>query len=198
MSVGARAAWLVVAFSSCWLACISRPKLPLEPLALGARERLPIAIELRLDPALSTVRWKWGDYELLPAKNFSQQAEEVARAAFADVVVASTGSTTATPNPNGTGLPTLHLELVAYLPSMSLWAGQEQVHTVLLKWKLVDAGGRLVWIETIQGEDKGAMGTSTSQDDKAANVASGAIRDGMRRSYKVMVSSVELQRFERR
>lgn len=157
-----------------------------ESLRLAPHAPFAITIALVLDPALGEARYEEGDYRIALGDLLRTHAEEVARACFARVVSASAGSE----HP-----AILTMRLIAHLPSLSLWAGQDQVHTILLEWTLRDPNGRLIWIETVRGEAQGPMGTATSQDDKAASVVRASIRDAMVRSNDVMEASPEIAGF---
>lgn len=161
----------------------------------GGVELLPLSVDLRIDDAFSNTQWRQemlGDVfilELGPA--LARNAENTAREAFSSVTVsnAETGSI-------ADGMDAVLRPRVVLLErSIGATAFGEQVTTLALEWSLMDAGGELIWIETVRGEGRATSGNIFTHRANTREAMDLLLADLFSRSYQAIVSSSEVRQF---
>lgn len=155
-------------------------KAPAKPLQLAAPAKYPIAVELRLSEELREAKWEGDPGPIFVGEALDSNCEALATAMFTQVSVSRK------PGPPIAGTSTLTPQLVAIARDRPAMGYNDQTTNILLLWELKDSQGRLVWVETVNGEGKAALIKANEQVDTA-------LADLFQKSLRAMSASAEIR-----
>ncbi len=175
------------------VACTHIYNIPVDPISgYPNKEKIPLKVALLLSQELRDAKFErhgGGDTWLIPlGEAFSENATEVTRHLFSNVVVSSSLNDSETRGVDAVLIPTMSLAATTFRSS-----GQEQVTTVMFKWHLQDPAGNTIWVETIRGEGKSG-GRPLAKDGLKQRLQA-LNEDLFHKSFDAMYSSTEIREF---
>lgn len=158
-------------------------------------KKIDLAINLCLTEELNAAKWEkhsMGDTFVIPiGAQLAKNASDLSEILFKHVVVVNT------PLPNGTrpADAVLTPRVVAIERSMGATAFGESIFTVVLEWKLEDAQGNPIWIDSIKGEGRANTGNVFTHKSNAEKQSEMLLKDLFGKSLQAIKTSPEISQF---
>lgn len=154
---------------------------PATPLSFAPPAKHMLAVDLHLSEELRQAKWEGDPGPIFVGRALEANSEALARALFSDVAVIKGGQAAAP------GRNTLTPRVVTIARDRPAMGYNDQTTNIFLLWELKDRDGRLVWVETINGEGKAAL-------IKADEQVNAALTNLFQQSLQAMAQSVEIRR----
>ena len=179
---------LILALATAATGCERVLKVNVPVMTSFPADKIPAFVHLEYASNFSQSQWKFksaGDtylYNLGPV--LKEDADHAVRAAFKGIAPA--------------GAPaagTLSVKVISISQAIQVWAWEPMEMIITLEWELKDAGGKTVWVATVQGKGKGDEGTFFSFEDETNKRAKLACDDLFNQSYKIFLASPEIRKW---
>jgi hypothetical protein len=181
--------WAIVALGFFVTGCTTVYRVPKEPVALNAVDKIDMTIELCLTDQLCNARWEKdgfaGDTFVLPIGSaLCMNAEAVARTVFTNVIIIKDQAASRNKAVDAVLIPSL----AAIERDRPATIFSTQTTSILFSWTLNDPKDQPIWVTTIAGEGKGPMGRLYSEDAGYEQVEQ-SLGEVFQKSLREMTSS---------
>jgi hypothetical protein len=175
--------------------CTHKYKLDAKPITeWPAHERLPLRANLVLTDefaSASMVKKMMGDKFVFPiGEPLVVNAEAMAREAFQQVTVTRGSAANAGSGVDCVLTPTLS----GAEQGMSAWAFDPVDLTIDVEWRLTDAAGKPLWVQTVRGVTRDNLGNAFTHKKEARQRVNKTIQDLYRKSLLAITSAPEARR----
>jgi|GEM_PF-3442365 len=157
--------------------------------------KIDLRTELRLTKELREAKWEkhsMGDTFRIPlGDQLAKNSVELASTLFSRVITTNEGEPIATAGTDAVLTP----RVVLVERTLGATAFGESVLSVVLKWKLEDLSGNVVWIDSIEGEGRARSGNIFTHKANAEKQIQLLLEDLFRKSFEAIKSSPEVKQF---
>lgn len=155
--------------------------------------KMDLSVELLLTDEFQNAKWEDRGFILPLGEALSRNAEAMSRAVFASVVVVRAEMPSKARNSDAILTP----NMMSAQRTVGATAFSEQITTILLEWTLTDPDGKLIWVDTVQGEGIGLSGNVFTHEAKTREQADLALNRLFQSSAKAISSSPEIGAYAR-
>lgn len=156
-------------------------------------QKIDLSVELLLTNEFQNAQWADRGFILPLGEALSRNAEAMSRAVFASVVVTRAETSSKARNSDAILTP----NMVSAQRTVGATAFSEQITTILLEWTLTDPDGKLIWVDTVQGDGIGLSGNVFTHEAKTQEQAELALTRLFQNSATAISSSPEIRSYAR-
>jgi|APSaa5957512622_1039677.scaffolds.fasta_scaffold53571_2 hypothetical protein len=189
--------YLLAAFAPLFLGCAGQLfTVPIKPIdGLNGQDKIDMAITLHLNNELCNLsRELQVGFGVLELKGdiLCENATRVANAVFSDVAVDRHG------NNFSNSRPILSSQFVNVINSIGMWTGSPSNMTITIEWKMSTSEGKLIWLDTVSGSAIVRQGTAFSYKKKRQRHLQMTLDDLYEKSFRSIISSIEIRNYAQR
>lgn len=176
-----------------YLGCTTVYSVPMKKVAYSSEPKINLNVVVVIDEVFKKANWTkelMGDTYVLPLGNvLALNTEGVAQAVFRQTVVVDRSDSL-----SSSFDATLNPKVIDILRNRPPWVGQDRTTAVIFEWRLKDATGDVIWVDTIIGKGIGPFGKPGNEDSGKEQVEN-LLDDLFHKSYEAMMAAPEILEF---